>query len=86
MTIADKYKGMLNDLNSNVLIVSKNPGDTAKIFSKDLHFSGRIYIYHEDDLTLQQLGFLEGLYKANNLSIQFRGSDYVVARWLQNSK
>jgi hypothetical protein len=44
---------------------------------KDLTFSGRIFIYHYDFLTLEQIVALRSVYKKKNLSVQFRGIDYV---------
>jgi hypothetical protein len=50
--------------------------------SKDLIFSGRVFIYHEDSLSLEQRASLEVLYKSKNLSVQFRGPDYLAGRIL----
>ena len=66
-------------------MTGKDPGDSATLDSKNIHFTRMIYIYHEDYLTLEQLGSLEGLYRAKNLSVQFRGRDYPVIRQLQES-
>src|SRR2546430_16280196 len=39
----------------------------------------------EDYLTLEQLGSLEGLYRTKNLTVQFRGRDYLAVKQLQKS-
>jgi len=73
------YKGILD---------MKKPGITSAFVGEemmsadDLVFSGRVLIYHEDFLSLQQRASLETLYKSKNLSVQFRGPDYLSAKML----
>jgi hypothetical protein len=45
--------------------------------SKDLIFSGRVYIYHEDNFSLQQLAALERIYESKGLSVLFRSTAYL---------
>lgn len=52
------------------------------MLSKDLVFSGRVFIYHEDLLTLEQRASLETLYKSRGLSVQFRGFSYLSGKAL----
>ena len=54
--------------------------------SKDLTFSGRIFVYHENALSLEQRASLEALYKSKNLSAQFRGFEYLSGKLLAHSK
>ena len=51
--------------------------DDANTSIKDLTFTGRVYIYHEWPLTLQQKAKLVDYYKENGLSVQFFGIDYL---------
>lgn len=44
----------------------------------DLVFTGRIYLYHEADLSIQQRASLIQMYRARHLDVQFRGSDYLI--------
>jgi len=85
MTIADDYKTILDHEAREVRATGKDPGDSATLDSKNVQFSRRIFIYHEDYLTLEQLGFLEILYKEKNLSAQFRGRDYLAVKQLRES-
>jgi hypothetical protein len=55
------------------------------MLSKDLKFSGRVFIYHEDLLTLEQRASLEKLYKSKELSVQFRGFSYLSGKILGES-
>jgi len=60
--------------------------DSAQTSSDNLIFSGRVYIYYEDDLSLQQLADLERLYKSKGLSVIFRGHAYMALKWFGNKK
>lgn len=76
------YKLLLTS--STVQMLSQNPGEATFSDSKDLRFSGRVFIYHEDLLTLQQLGQLEGMFKAESVVPQFRGHQWVTGKMLQD--
>lgn len=45
---------------------------------KNLKFSGRVFLYHEDELTIVQQGEIIKAYKASNFEVQFRGPDYLM--------
>lgn len=62
------------------------PTDSAQTSSDDLIFSGRVYIYYEDYLSLQQLADLERLYKSKGLSVIFRSRAHMVLRSLGDKK
>jgi hypothetical protein len=47
---------------------------------KDLAFSGRVFIYHEDQFTLRQLADLLDLYKVKGMSLEFMGPDFLGAQ------
>jgi hypothetical protein len=46
---------------------------------EDLVFTGRIYVYHENPLTLEQVVALRAIYRAKdkNIEVMFRGPDYL---------
>ncbi len=44
--------------------------------TKDLKFSGRVFLYHENDLPQQQLHSLKEIGRHKNLSVQFRGPTF----------
>jgi len=44
---------------------------------KELTFSGRVFIFHEDRFDLRQLADLVDLYKAHGMALDFRGPDYL---------
>jgi hypothetical protein len=47
------------------------------IFSKDYKFSGRVFIYHEDLFTPEQIGDLHRIFKEKHLLLELRGQEYV---------
>jgi hypothetical protein len=61
--------------------VMKGQGETSSTDTRELTFSGRVYIYHEDDLTISQLARLTEWFKAHGAIVQFRSSDYIMAAW-----
>jgi hypothetical protein len=75
------YKPLLEQHNRHARMRTKVPGDTSPTSSVDLAFSGRIFIYYEDMLSLEQLAFLEKQFTAKGLSVQFRGNDYLTLHW-----
>jgi hypothetical protein len=79
------HQAIEHERKSGVEIQSKSPGDSSHVDMKDLQFSGRVYLYDEALLSLTELGALEALYKSKNLFPQFRGSEYVTARWFQEN-
>src|SRR6266850_301315 len=74
--LADNYNTTL-EAGKQISVTTTNPGEKIATSSKDLAFTGRMFLYHEDALDLQELATLETLYKSKNLSVQFRGPDYL---------
>lgn len=44
---------------------------------KDLTFSGRVFIYHEDLFDFRQLADIVDVFRAHNMSVDFRGPEYL---------
>lgn len=76
------YRKLLDDNIKNFAIMVKIPGDTSTTSLSQLSFTGRVYIYYEDELSLQQLAALDELYRTAGLSAQFRGPEYATTAWL----
>jgi hypothetical protein len=71
------FKNFLNTSDKDVQITFKNYGE-QQTGNKDLTFSGRVYVYHEGNLSVEQIAELRKLYRENNLDVQFRGIDYLM--------
>jgi hypothetical protein len=82
--LAKEYPNIINKISDSVITSTKEPGGPS-ISSRDLVFSGRIYLYHENDMSLKQKAELEDLFKANGAHIIFRGPDYQQTRLLQDA-
>jgi hypothetical protein len=79
--LASGYHHILEDLDRSVSVMVRSPADTDATEMKDTTFSGRIYIYHEDSLSLQQLASLDTIFKSQGADARFRGQDYLVFHW-----
>ena len=55
-------------------------GDDLRIVNQDQVFTGRIFIFHETDLTDVELKKLWNLYKSKNLTVTFRGPTYLAEK------
>ena len=83
VAVAGHYKSILNQLHQHILVGTVIPGETAETWSRDLTFSGRVYIYLDDDLSLQQLATLEKFYNQNGLSPEFRSRAFLTLHWME---
>jgi hypothetical protein len=84
--IAKEFQTAIDSYQSTMTMASRYPGDMAQTDSKELHFTGRIYIYHENHFSLMELGQLESVFKERGLGVIFRGHEYMVMRWREDPK
>ncbi|HLL72316.1 MAG TPA: hypothetical protein VK363_12820 [Pyrinomonadaceae bacterium] len=80
IALANQYKEIVAMPDKVGLVESRNPGDARKISSKELTFSGRVFIYHEQTLLQDELDKLVPIYKQKGLSPQFRGIEYAFTK------
>jgi hypothetical protein len=80
MALSDNYKDIMHDMTSQLIINGKFPGSSV-VTQDELTFTGRIFIYYEDDLSLQERAAADSIYKAKKLGIQFRGVEEMMAKW-----
>jgi hypothetical protein len=74
--LVDNYDVVIGELKSKVQVRGGMTGDSSTTKDADLMFSGRIYIYHQDEWGLAQKAELERLFKEKGVSVQLRGPDY----------
>ena len=53
---------------------------TQEMSTKDLTFTGRVFVYHEDHFEPMEIASLSKLYQAKGLSVVFRGPEYLRIR------
>jgi hypothetical protein len=56
----------------------KSLGDASEESTKNMPFSGRIFFYCADTLSIEQLAELRALYQGHGVDAQFRGMDYAL--------
>ena len=78
------YIEIMKKLEENAAAIGGYVGDSAQTSSQELIFSNRIYIYHENTFTLQQLASLERVYTSKGLSVIFRSTSYMMSRQPKN--
>jgi hypothetical protein len=75
--IFEHYRDFLKESENSIEFLSPNrEGDTAVIGVKDLTFSGLIYLYIPDFLTIEQQNAITQMFKEQNLSVIIRGEYY----------
>jgi hypothetical protein len=77
--LADKWQKIITDANSKVEIQFGVSSSMDKTSLKELTFTRRVYLYHEDSFDLQQLAEIERVYKSQGLSVVFRGPQYLIS-------
>lgn len=81
--LATGYREQYDSLKGGIQVASRSLSDLASVPGETLTFTGRVYLYHEDDLTLRQIADLTDLYKENGLHLILRGTSYATQSWLQ---
>jgi hypothetical protein len=54
------------------------PGQMLR--QEDLVFTRLVYLYHESDLSIEQMAALKQIYRSRQLDVKFRGADYIVTQ------
>jgi len=81
--IAEQSSEITSLLSEGVIVASSRYDDRMTEIN-DLRFTGRVYIYHEAYLSSDEIDELRTFYKQRNLDPRFRGSNYLVKRYLYN--
>jgi len=80
------YQKHSDELRNNILVTTRDPADINSVRLNDFPFSKRVYVYHENELSLQEIAALDTIYREKGLALQLRGSQYQTTRWLQKAK
>ena len=79
--MAGEYMKTIRGFESKASVIGGNVAEFSSTHQEELKFTERIYIYHEDSFTHQQLADLERLYQSKGLSVVFRGPAYLMLKW-----
>lgn len=75
LALADMVRPMITDLSKRIEVTGGDSGGVTS--SRELTFSGRVFVYHEWPLSNKQKADIIEAYSAKGLDIQFRGIDYL---------
>ena len=79
--LADDYGKIMDGMTSSVVVRGVFGPNSSTVEQNELVFSGRIFIFHEDELSLQQRASLDSLYRSKGLGLQFRGTEEMMNNW-----
>lgn len=68
-------------LNATIKVEEGGVASSSVTKTRELVFTGRVFIYHEDTLSLSELGKLSDLYQSHGLSPKFLTTPYALSVW-----
>lgn len=75
--LANNFPTRMAELFAWVRTASRIPGDSSTMDESEMVFTGRVYLYTQDDLSPEQIGELHKIYNHNNLHLEYRGAEYL---------
>ena len=75
IAIADSANGVIEHFNQRIDVAGGYRDQLTNF--KDLKFSGRVFLYHEDLLSIPPKAEIMKVYRAKNYDVQFRGPDFL---------
>jgi hypothetical protein len=76
-SLADYTPQALDEAGRFGVTGKEQSGDSTLNTAKEAVFTGRVYIYSQADLAVDDLAKLTDLYRSKNLKLQFRSNDYL---------
>jgi hypothetical protein len=71
----DAIQAALDHFQQNAAVIAGQSGQMTNM--KDLTFSGRVFLYHDDFLSITQQAEIIKVYEQKHLAVNFRGPDYL---------
>jgi hypothetical protein len=78
---ANNFRRDYDQLKAQIHFNIRAPGETVMDRGIDLPLSGRVYLYHEDEMDYQDYARLKGLFRLFGLIPRFRGPNYTMDEW-----
>jgi hypothetical protein len=66
---------------TGLLVIVRSPGENPQEV-RNYGFTGKVYIHHDDALTHQEMGNIEGIFHAHRLEVVLRGPDFLTTAWI----
>jgi hypothetical protein len=82
--LADSATNVIKEMQVGMEMRNRIPGDTEAMSSSNMIFSGRVFLYFEDDFTLEQQASIKRHYAERNLDAVLRGPAYETGRNLSS--
>ena len=73
--LVDRVQPARDDIRKGFSVKAGDTGGSNSM--NDLTFSGRVFLYHESPLTIQEKAALQNLYSSRNFNVWFRDIEYV---------
>jgi hypothetical protein len=77
----NNFRRDYEQLKAQIHLNIRAPGETVMDRSADLRLSGRVYLYHEDEMNYQAFAQVTQLFEPHDLTVRFRGPNYVTEEW-----
>jgi hypothetical protein len=77
--LAAEYQGYFTDVETQHWAVMKSQGASDAVNTKDLAFSGRVFVYHEDTYSIEQQAEFVKLFRQHGATLLLRGPDHSLA-------
>jgi hypothetical protein len=74
--LAIGYKPLISSVDGTINFDTKALGNTSSVATRNYFFSGAIYIFHEDTLSLKELSDLSEVFNNANVTPQFYSTDF----------
>jgi hypothetical protein len=74
--LAKDYKPLISSVDGSVNFDTRALGNTSSVATRNYIFSGAIYVFHEDALSLKELSDLSDVFKNANATAQFYSTDF----------
>jgi hypothetical protein len=78
---ANNFRRDYDQLKAQIHFNIRRPGETVMDRSSDLRLSGRVYLYHEDEMDYEGYARVTGIFRMFDLAPRFRGQSYRMEEW-----
>jgi hypothetical protein len=74
--LASEYRSLISSVDGSVNFDTRALGNTSSVATRNYMFSGAIYVFHEDFLSLKELSDLSDVFRNANATAQFYSTEF----------
>jgi hypothetical protein len=82
LQISKDYARLMEEPFAKTRYMVRAVGQTEDVAERAMKFSGRVFVYHENSLTIQQAAEVDRAFSETGAKVELRSSDYQWARYL----